>query len=456
MNRTLAVHANGLIGKKVTLFGWVDTIRDHGKISFLDIKDSSGVIQTVAKKQYDVSPQDVVKIQGTVKKRPENLINKNLPTGEIEVEIENLEIYSKAQTPPIPTEGDGYDIEENLRLKFRYLDLRRQRLQKNLKIRHEIAKLFRAYLNGQDFIEIETPYLSQTTPEGSRDFLVPSRLQPGKFYALTQSPQQYKQLLMVAGFEKYYQFARAFRDEDLRADRGFEHTQVDIEMAFIEREDIMKLIEDMYKSTAKSLGKKVLKDPFPIFTYEEAMKKFKADKFDLRNPSADGKNDDVLAFAWVVDFPLLEYDEKEKHYTFSHNPFCAPKEEDVANLMASKNLDKLLSYQYDLVLNGEEIAGGSIRITKPQIQRQVFKVMGYTDEKIEKDFSHLLNAYKYGAPPHGGIALGLDRFAAIIAGEKSIREVIAFPMTGSGQTAVMDAPSAADPQTLKELKLKVS
>lgn len=452
MSRTYVGDTAKKIGERITLLGWVNTIRDHGKISFYDIRDASGIVQTVAKKQFEVSAEDVVKIEGTVKKRPENLRNYDLETGEVEISIENLEIVGKAQTPPIPIDGDGYDVSEDLRLKYRYLDLRRQRLQKNLKKRHEIVSLFRDFLNKENFIEIETPYLSQTTPEGSRDFLVPSRLQPSNFYALTQSPQQYKQLLMVAGFEKYYQLARCFRDEDLRADRQFEHTQVDIEIAHCQREDIMKLIENMYKSISKSLGKKVLEDPFPIFTYEQAMKKFKADKFDLRKT----KEDDVLAFAWVVDFPLLEYDEVEKRYTFTHNPFCAPKEEDIENLMASKNLDKLLSYQYDLVLNGEEIAGGSIRITKPEVQRQVFKVMGYEDEKIDKDFGHILDAYKYGAPTHGGIALGLDRFCAIVCGEKSIREVIAFPMTGSGQTAVMDAPSPVSEKTLKELKLKVA
>nr|HSX19044.1 amino acid--tRNA ligase-related protein [Candidatus Saccharimonadales bacterium] len=292
-------------------------------------------------------------------------------------------------------------------------------------------------------------------PEGSRDFLVPSRLHAGNFYALTQSPQQYKQLLMLAGFEKYYQFARAFRDEDLRADRQFEHTQIDIEMAFTKREEIMDLIERMYKHIAKQLGKKIQKDPFPVIKYDEAMKKYGADKFDMRE-GEDKKDKDLLAFSWVVDFPLLEYDKSEKKYTFTHNPFCSPKEEDVKNLMEEKDLDKLGSYQYDLVLNGEEVGGGSIRINDPKIQRQIFKVMGYSEKRIDEEFGHLLKAYEFGAPVHGGIAMGLDRFVAILAGEASIREVIAFPMTGSGTTAVMDAPSAADPKTLKELKLKIA
>lgn len=454
MQRTLAIDCNHKVGQKVILFGWISTIRDHGKISFYDLRDTSGIIQTVARKQFALNPEDVVKIEGQVKKRPASLINKNLETGEIEVEIESLEVISKAQTPPIPIEGDGYDISEDLRLKYRYLDLRRERLQKNLRLRHKITTLARDFLNKEGFIEIETPYLSKTTPEGSRDFLVPSRLHPGKFYALAQSPQQYKQLLMLAGFEKYYQFARAFRDEDLRSDRQFEHTQIDIEMAYVEREDVMNLVESLYKYTVKELGKRVMADPFPVFKYHEAIKKFGTDKFDLRE-GAKKKDQDLLAFAWVVDFPLLEYDEKEKRYTFSHNPFCSPKEEDIADLLNSKNLDKLSSYQYDIVLNGEEIGGGSIRITDPKIQRQVFRVMGYSDKRIDEEFGHLLKAYEFGAPIHGGIALGLDRLVCILAGETSIREVIAFPMTGSGTTAVMDAPSSVDAKTMRELKLPV-
>lgn len=452
MVRTLATGCNQKIDQKVNLFGWINTVRDHGKITFFDLRDASGIIQTVAKKPFAVGPEDVVKIEGTVKKRPPSLVNKNLETGEIEVEIENLQIIGKAQTPPIPIAGDGYDIDEDLRLKYRYLDLRRARLQKNLRLRHQVTTLARDFLSREGFIEIETPYLSKTTPEGSRDFLVPARLAPGKFYALAQSPQQYKQMLMIAGFEKYYQLARAFRDEDLRADRQFEHTQIDIEMTFVTREDIMDLIERMYKHIAKTLGKKLEEDPFPVITYQEAMKKYQADKFDLRK----SKDESTLAFAWVIDFPLLKYDEKEKRYTFSHNPFCAPKEEDVKDLMEAKNLDKIASYQYDLVLNGEEVGGGSIRITDPKIQRQVFKVMGYSDKEIDSEFAHLLNAYNYGAPTHGGIAMGLDRFCAILCGEESIREVIAFPASGSGQTAVMDAPSTVDEKILKELKLKVS
>lgn len=451
MKRTYVKDSLQKIDQKITLSGRIETIRDHGKVFFVDLKDETGLIQAVANKRYDVNPQDIIRIEGSVKKRPEKLININLETGEIEVSVENLEVLSKSQTPPIPTEGDGFDINEDLRLKYRYLDLRRQRLQKNIRTRHKITSAVRNYLNGEGFTEIETPYLSKTTPEGARDFLVPSRLNPGNFYALAQSPQQYKQLLMLSGFEKYYQVARVFRDEDLRADRQFEHTQIDIEMAYVTREDVLTTVEAMLKKVIIDLNFKIYKDPFPVFTYQQAQEKFGADKFDLREDKAS--ND--LAFAWVIDFPLLEYDQKEKRYTFSHNPFTSPKEDDIDNLFTEKNLDQISSYQYDLVLNGLEVGSGSIRITDPKIQKQVFKVMGYSNEKIEKDFGHLLKAYEFGAPPHGGIALGLDRFVAVLSGEKSIREVIAFPVSGSGQTSVMDAPSSVDEQTLKELKLKI-
>lgn len=438
------------IGKKAKIVGRVQTIRDHGKILFFDVADDSATVQAVTREKLDLSPYDVVEAEGEIRARPKELVNSDLETGTIELAITKVKIVSKSETPPIPPEGDGYDIEENLRLKYRYLDLRRARLAKNLRLRHRITTLVREFLNNERFVEIETPYLSKTTPEGARDFLVPSRLNRGKFYALAQAPQQYKQLLMIAGFEKYYQVARAFRDEDQRSDRQFEHTQIDIEMANVVREDVIKLVEKMFIFLARELGRKILKEPFPTFAYKEAIAKFKKDKFDLRG----SKKDNSLAFAWVVDFPLLEYVAEEKRYTFSHNPFSAPKEEYIADLMASKNLDKIESWQYDLVLNGEELGSGSIRITDPKVQRQVFKVMGYQDQKIEEDFGHLLKAYEYGAPKHGGIAVGLDRLCAVLCGEKSIREVIAFPTSGSGQTAVMDAPSSVDREVLKELGLK--
>src|SRR3990167_3068958 len=323
MDRTLVKDSTKLIDKKVRLLGRIQTIRDHGKITFVDLADETGSIQCVLKEKIDLLEGDIAEIEGTIKKRPKELVNNNLETGTVEVAVENAKIISKSKPVPIPTDGDGYDIEEALRLRYRFLDLRRPRLQKNLRLRNSAAILAREYLNKEGFVDIETPYLSKTTPEGARDFLVPSRLHLGKFYALTQAPQQYKQLLMIAGFEKYFQFARAFRDEDLRADRQFEHTQIDIEAAYVKREDISKVVEGLATHVAEAMGKKIFKKPFPVFTYRQAMEKFKQDKFDMR----EKKDEETLAFAWVVDFPLLEYDEKEKRYTFSHNPFTAPKEE---------------------------------------------------------------------------------------------------------------------------------
>ena len=456
MNRDFIEAVVNKEGKDVTLFGFVDSRRDHGKIIFLDLRDSSGLVQVVSTPKQELAykvaeklgSEDVVKIIGQVNSRPKENINPELPTGKVEILAKEVEIISKADSLPIPIDESGYDIEEAARFKNRYIDLRRKRLQINLKLRHKITKFIREFLDKQGFTEIETPYLSQSTPEGSRDFLVPSRLQKGEFYALTQSPQQYKQLLMIAGFERYYQIARAFRDEDLRADRQFEHTQIDIEMAFVNREDIMKLVEEMINFVVEGCGRKANKKPFPVITFKEAKEKYDTDKPNLTK----GKNE--LAFLWVKDFPLFEKTD-DGGYTFSHNPFASPKPEDIENLKKKKNLEQLQSLQYDLVCNGEEIGGGSIRITDPEIQRQAFQIMGYSDNEIDKEFGHLLNAYKYGAPVHGGIALGLDRLVAMIAGEENIREVIAFPVTSSGQTSVMDAPSKVPATVLEELGLKV-
>jgi aspartyl-tRNA synthetase len=444
------------LGKQVVLYGWVNTRRDHGKIIFLDLRDPSGIVQVVAtpkqEKAYEVATklgsEDVVSVTGTVNERPSENINKEIPTGGVEVVAEEITLIGKSENIPIPIEGDGYDIEENVRFKYRYIDLRRDRLQKNLKLRHKIVKAVREFLDGEGFTEIETPYLSKTTPEGARDFLVPSRLQKGKFYALAQSPQQYKQLLMIAGFEKYYQFARAFRDEDLRADRQFEHTQIDIEMAFVKREDVMSTVEKMLIFVADKMGKKIEKVPFPVISYKEAMEKYKTDR-----PNLSTKKEELF-FAWVVDFPLLEKTE-DGGFTFAHNPFAAPKPEYVESLMKEKDLDSLQSLQYDVVCNGLEVGGGSIRIHEPEVQRQALKVMGYSDKRIDAEFGHLLAAYRYGAPFHGGIAVGFDRLVAVIAGEENIREVIAFPVTSGGQTSVMDAPSEANPEQLKELSIRV-
>ncbi len=301
------------------------------------------------------------------------------------------------------------------------------------------------------FVEIETPMLTKSSPEGARDFLVPSRLQPGNFYALPQAPQQYKQLLMIAGMERYFQIARAMRDEDLRGDRQFEHTQIDLEMSFVKERDVLDLVEGLMIHVAESCGKKIWKKPFPVFTHEEAMKEFKADKFDLRKE----KDPDTLAFAWVVDFPLFEWDEDTKKYTFAHNPFSAPKPEHVEKLMKGEDLGDLRAQQYDLVCNGYELASGGVRISDPKVQRKVFEIMGLTPEQTEARFGHIIKAYEYGAPPHAGMAPGLDRLIMILANEPNIREVIAFPVSASGQTSVMDAPSPVEKKQLDELGIRV-
>ena len=450
MNRTLAVDCINKDGQIVTLFGWVNTVRDHGKITFVDLRDVSGIIQAVSKKSYDVSDEDVIKIEGKVKNRPEKLVNPNIATGKIEIEIESIKVINKANTLPFPINDSGLDVDESLRLKYRFLDLRRERLQKNLKLRHEMISFMRQFLTEKGFIEIETPILTKATPEGARDFLVPSRLQLGKFYSLPQSPQQYKQLLMVAGFEKYFQIARCFRDEDPRADRAYgEFSQLDIEMSFVEQEDILKLTEELFKEiTEKVFKKKVLEYPFPRISHQDALKKYKADKFDLR----DEKDPNVLAFAFVVDFPLFEKTVNQP-ISPSHHPFTAPREEDIGLL--AKNPMKVRSFQHDLVCNGLEVGGGSIRISDPNIQRRIFEILGYKKSDIEKKFGHLLSAFTYGVPPHGGIAPGIERLLMVATGEENTREVTAFPMSSSGQTSVMDAPSQMDTETLKELKIKV-
>jgi aspartyl-tRNA synthetase len=456
MQRVLTTQTKEKIGEKVRLCGWVNNLRDHGKIIFIDLRDKEGIIQLVGdEKLKNLRISDVLEIEGVVKKRPKNLINPKILTGEIEVEVKNFKILAKSKDLPFDIQGSGREINEELRLRYRYLDLRRPRIFRNLEIRHKTIKFIRDWLDAHGFIEIETPILTKATPEGARDFLVPSRLQPGKFYALPQSPQQYKQLLMVAGFERYYQIARCFRDEDPRADRAYgEFTQLDLEMSFTTQEEILSLIEELYKSLIKKIfpQKKLTFSHFPRLEYDEVIKKYKTDKPDLRK----NKNDaDELAFCFIVNFPLFEWKEKENRWDSMHHPFTAPKEEFVQDLLNERNIGGIKSYQHDFVLNGFEIGGGSIRISDPEIQEKVFKILGHKSSEIKKKFGHLLEAFSYGVPPHGGIAPGIDRFLMIVLNEPNLREVIAFPMTASGQTAVMDAPSEVDSSQLKELGIEI-
>lgn len=454
--RILAQDTVNKIGTEVTLAGWVNTLRSHGKIIFIDLRDRSGIIQLVLTREFpDVRTEDVVEVSGLVKARPDEMKNPKIPTGIVEVEVRELKILNKAQDLPFPIDTDGYDINEELRLKYRYLDLRRGRLQRNLKLRSRLIDAVRQYLVDHEFIEIETPLLTKSTPEGSRDFLVPSRLKPGNFYALPQSPQQYKQLLMIAGFERYFQIARCLRDEDLRADRGFEHTQIDIEMSFVRREDVMELDEGMIKHVVKSLGYKLQSETFPVLTYAEALSRFGSDKFDLRTDSE--KKQGILAFAWVVDFPFFERpnvtDSGADTWTFTHNPFSAPKPEHKEWLLKKEHIGEILTTQYDLVCNGYEVGGGSLRSHEPEMLEKVFEIIGYEKKEIAAQFGHMLEALRFGAPPHGGLAHGIERLLMTMTHEPYLREVVAFPMTASGQTSVMDAPSRVTEAQLVEVGL---
>jgi aspartyl-tRNA synthetase len=462
MERTLIKDTIKKIGETVKLLGWVDSIRDHGKITFLDIRDRSGIVQCVGQNLPKVTLESVVEITGKVVKRPEKLINPNFDTGIVEVQIEKMEIISLSKELPIPLDNDGSDIEEEVRLKYRYLDLRRARMRNIINLRNKYSYAVRTALMKRDFTEVETPMLTKSTKEGARDFVVPSRFYPGKFYALPQSPQQYKQLLMVAGVEKYFQLARCIRDEDLRADRGFEHTQVDIEMSFVEQEDVMDTVENVVKESIKEVGGKLQNSKFPIFEYKDAINKFGADKFDLRTDKE--KKENILAFAWVIDFPFFKKVDKKDSaevrdgksgWTFTHNPFSMPKKEYMDNILKGEDIDKILTTQYDLVCNGYEVGGGSIRAHDPEILRSTFRIMGYTDKEIEESVGHMIEAFSFGTPPHGGIALGLDRLVMILAGENSLKEVVPFPMTSKGHTAVMEAPSEISVEQLKELGINL-
>lgn len=447
-------------GEEVLLKGWVNIRRDHGKLIFIDLRDATGRVQMVVLPEHEeagevasrVRPEWIIEVEGVVNERPEKM-RKDEQNGDVEIEAKKITIVSEAETPPFEISENTGEINEETRLKYRYLDLRSERMQKNIKIRSQFVQKCRDYLFKNKFIEIETPILTESTPEGSRDFVVPARLHPGKFYALPQSPQQYKQLLMVGGFERYFQIARAVRDEDLRADRGFEHTQVDIEMSFTNQDDILNFLEGMFIETVESLGYVIKEKPFPRITYKEAMEKYGADKFDMRTEE-EKKQGNVLAYAWVVDFPFFEKTDDGK-WTFSHNPFSMPKEEHVDDLLKGENIENIITQQYDLVCNGYESAGGSIRAHNPEILKAVYKVMGYSEEETEERIGHMLEAFKYGVPPHGGIAVGVERNIMNLTGEEYLREVQAFPMTRGGQTSVMKAPKELTPEQLAELHLRI-
>ncbi|GIO69118.1 aspartate--tRNA ligase [Paenibacillus sp. JTLBN-2024] len=572
----------GHIGETVTLNGWVQTRRDLGGVLFIDLRDRSGIVQIVFNPAYSgealaiadkVRSEYVLAVTGKVVKRDPETINPNLATGEIEVQITEIEVLNGAKTPPFFIE-DGVEVDESLRLKYRYLDLRRPEMQKTLLLRSKASKIFRDFLDGEGFIEVETPILTKSSPEGARDYLVPSRVHEGEFFALPQSPQQYKQLLMVGGIERYFQIARCFRDEDLRADRQPEFTQVDIETSFMSRDELLGMMEKLMARLFKETINVDIPLPFQRLTYAEAMDKYGSDKPDLRfgleliqvsdlvassgvkvfasviekggevkvlnakgcgtwsrkeiddlgpfaarygakglawiqvkegefkgpivkffTPeeiealrertgaeegdlllfSADNKkvvadvlgalrlkigkqlgliNENEFKFAWVVDFPLLEWDEEEKRYVALHHPFTRPRDED--QHLFETNPGQILAQAYDIVLNGYEVGGGSMRIYKRDMQEKMFAALGLSPEEAQDKFGHLLEAFEYGTPPHGGIAFGLDRLVMLLAGRSNLRETIAFPKTASATDLLMDAPSPVDASQLEQLHIKVA
>lgn len=440
--------------QEVTLCGWVAARRDHGKLIFIDIRDRYGVTQvvfvpSVSKEAHEVAqklgPEFVIKVTGNVNVRPDKMINKDLSTGEVELCATGLEILNQSLVPVFEV-NDEIDVSEENRLTYRYLDLRRSKVLNALEVRNRIYSIIHEYFNAHKFLCVETPVLTKSTPEGARDFLVPSRLNPGSFFALPQSPQLFKQMLMVSGIDRYYQVVKCFRDEDLRADRQPEFTQLDLEMSFVTEEDIFSVTEGLFKKIFKEILNLEIQTPFPRMTHQEAKEKYNSDKPDLRKPGEE------FSLSWIVDFPMFKYNKDEKRWESEHHPFTSLKEEDV-HLLTEKKYDMIRARSYDLVLNGHEIGSGSVRIHKKDMQKQIFDIIGLGQEEIEKRFGFLLKAFEYGAPPHAGAAYGIDRLVAIITGLDSIRDTIAFPKTQKGSCLISEAPSDIDQKQLKDLGL---
>lgn len=460
--RTYINELSGKKGDKVTICGWINTRRDQGKMIFLDFRDTTGVVQGVILPKSDaletgkiLREEFVVEVEGVVNARPEKNIKKEVLNGDIELEVLEITVLNESQVPPFPLDTDTRKVDEMSRLRYRYLDMRSERMRKNILNRSKTQHFIRNFLHSEGFVEIETPLLSAPTPEGARSFVVPSRIYKGEFYSLPQSPQQYKQLLMVGGFEKYFQFAKCMRDEDTRGDRQPEFTQLDIEMSFVTEEDVMELNERLLIETVKKCypEKKIQQIPFPRMSYKEAMEKYKTDRPDVRE---DKKDPDLLAFLWIVDFPMFEKTGEDNldntgEWTFTHNPFSKPRDEFLEDFMQKKNIEDILTTQYDITLNGMEIGGGSIRNHKKDALQKTFEIMGYDERRIKDNFGHMLEAMDFGAPPHGGIAWGFDRLMMILEEEPNIREVIPFAKTGDGKDLMMNAPADISEKQKKEL-----
>lgn len=571
------------LGQEITLKGWVNNRRDLGGLIFVDLRDREGIVQVVFNPAFSeealkiaetVRSEYVVEVQGTVTKRDPETVNPKIKTGQVEVQVTNIKVINKSETPPFSINEENVNVDENIRLKYRYLDLRRQELAQTFKMRHQITRSIRRYLDDEGFFDIETPVLTKSTPEGARDYLVPSRVHDGEFYALPQSPQLFKQLLMISGFDKYYQIVKCFRDEDLRADRQPEFTQVDIEMSFVVQEDVMQMGEEMLKKVVKEVKGVEINGAFPRMTYKEAMRRYGSDKPDTRfemelidvsqlgrdmdfkvfkdTVENDGEIKAIVAkgaaeqytrkdmdaltefvniygakglawvkvvedgltgpigrffeaenvetlltltgaeagdlvmfvadkpnvvaqslgalrvklakelglidetklnFLWVTDWPLLEYDEDAKRYVAAHHPFTSPKEADIAKLGTAP--EEAEANAYDIVLNGYELGGGSIRIHDGELQEKMFEVLGFTKEQAQEQFGFLLDAFKYGAPPHGGIALGLDRLVMLLTNRTNLRDTIAFPKTASATCLLTNAPGEVSDKQLEELSLRI-
>lgn len=425
-----------------------------GKMAFIDLRDPGGILQVVMKSDDlpSLGAEWVIEVAGFIKERGAQFQNPNLATGSVELAADEVTVLNQAKETPIEIKKDTRSISEEVRLQYRYLDLRSERMHANLHLRHRVMQFVRNFLSEREFIEVETPALSKGTPEGAREFLVPSRLHPGQFYVLPQSPQQFKQLLMVGGIGRYFQLAKAFRDEDQRGDRQPEHTQIDMELSFVDQETILQITEDMMTVLVEQLlpDHYISTTPFPRMTYAEAMEQYGTDKPDLRNDPEDPYE---LAFTWVIDFPMFETEASTGEITAMHHPFTAPKPDQLELLESDPT--QVVADAFDLALNGHEAGGGSMRIHDQQLQYRIFRILGMETEEADERFGHMLEAFRYGAPPHGGIALGLDRLLMVFAHEPNIREVMAFPKTGDGRDPMMGAPGHMPDQALRDANIRV-